>query len=67
VTQEQMRVRNSLEKVPANTPLHKRYLEKLDKLETDIETLQAKMKEAKEKEKKVNADYIGYVEGLTVE
>ncbi len=67
VSQEQTRVRNSLDKVPPNTPLQKRYLEKLDKLETEIETLQAKMKEAQGKEKKVNADYVGYIEGLTVE
>jgi hypothetical protein len=67
VTQEQTRVRSSLEKVPANTGLHKRYLEKLDKLETEIETLQAKIKDNQEKEKKQEADFVKYVEGLTVE
>lgn len=67
VSQEQTRVRTSLDKVPANTALHKRYLEKLDKLETDIEMLQAKLKEGQEKEKKQQAEYISYIEGLTVE
>jgi hypothetical protein len=67
VSQEQTRVRTSLDKVPANTGLHKRYLEKLDKLETDIEMLQAKIKEGQEKEKKQQAEYVSYIEGLTVE
>jgi hypothetical protein len=67
VSQEQTRVRTSLDKVPPNTALHKRYLEKLDKLETDIETLQTKMKEAQEKEKKQQAEYTSYLEGLTVD
>jgi hypothetical protein len=67
VTQEQMRVRSSLDKVPPNTSLHKRYLEKLDKLETDIETLQAKIKENQEQEKKQQTEFVSYIEGLTVE
>jgi hypothetical protein len=67
VTQEQNRVRTSLEKVPANTSLHKRYLEKLDKLETEIEMLQAKIKENQEEEKKQEADFEKYLGTLTVE
>ena len=67
VTQEQNRVRTSLEKVPANTDLHKRYLEKLDKLETDIEMLQAKIKENQEQEKEQEAAFEKYLGALTVE
>jgi hypothetical protein len=66
-TQEQNRIRTSLDKVPANTALHKRYLEKLDKLETEIETLQKQIKENQEKEKKVNAEFEKYLAELTVE
>ena len=66
-TQEQNRIRTSLEKVPANTPLHKRYLEKLDKLETEIETLQKQIKEEQEKEKKQEAELAKYLADLTVE
>jgi hypothetical protein len=67
VTQEQNRVRTSLEKVPANTDLHKRYLVKLDKLETEIETLQTKIKENQEQEKQQQAEFEKYLGNLTVE
>ncbi len=66
-TQEQNRIRTSLEKVPANTGLHKRYLEKLDTLETEIETLQKQLKENQEKEKKQEAEFEKYLAELTVE
>jgi hypothetical protein len=66
-TQEQNRIRTSLEKVPANTALHKRYLEKLDKLETEIETLQKQIKEEQAKEKKQDAEFAKYLADLTVE
>jgi hypothetical protein len=67
VTQEQSRVRTSLDKVPANTALHKRYLEKLDKLETEIETLQKQIKENKEQEKKLEVEFEKHLAELTVE
>ncbi|HEY7329351.1 MAG TPA: DUF4139 domain-containing protein [Gemmataceae bacterium] len=66
-TQEQNRIRTSLEKVPANTSLHKRYLEKLDKLETEIEMLQNQTKENQEKEKKQSAEFEKYLADLTVD
>lgn len=67
VTQEQNRVRTSLDKVPVSSALHKRYLEKLDKLETEIEMLQAKIKENQEQEKQQQADFEKYLGTLTVE
>jgi hypothetical protein len=66
-TQEQNRIRTSLDKVPANTGLHKRYLEKLDTLETEIETLQKQIKENQEKEKKQEVEFEKYLAELTVE
>ena len=67
VTQEQNRVRNSLDKVPANTPLQKRYLEKLDKQETEIEKLQAQIEEKQRREKEQRKELEQYLAGLTVE
>jgi hypothetical protein len=66
-TQEQNRVRNSLEKVPATSALHKRYLDKLDKQETEIETLQKKIKDHQEKEKKEGAEFAKHLAELTAE
>lgn len=67
VTQEQNRVRTSLEKVPANTPLQKRYLEKLDKQETQIEKLQAQLEEKRQKQKQQQKELEQYLAGLTLE
>jgi len=66
-TQEQNRIRTSLDKVPANTRLYKRYLEKLDKLETEIEALQQQIKEVQEKAKKQEAKFEKSLADLTVE
>jgi hypothetical protein len=67
VTKEQERVRSSLDKVPANTPLQKRYLEKLDKQETEFEKLQAQIEEKQQKEKQQQKELEQYLAGLTVE
>jgi hypothetical protein len=67
VTKEQERVRTSLDKVPANTPLQKRYLEKLDKQETEFEKLQAQIEEKQQKEKQQQKELEQYLAGLTVE
>jgi hypothetical protein len=67
VTADQGRVRSSLEKVPANTALQKRYLEKLDQQETQIEKLQARIDETNAREKKERKELEQYVEKLTVE
>jgi hypothetical protein len=67
VTADQGRVRSSLEKVPANTALQKRYLEKLDQQETQIEKLQGRIDETNAREKKERKELEQYVEKLTVE
>jgi hypothetical protein len=67
VGQEQNRVRTSLDKVPANTPLQKRFLEKLDKQETQIEKLQAQIEEKRRKEKEQRKELEQYLAGLSVE
>jgi hypothetical protein len=67
VTEDQSRVRSSLDKVPANTALQKRYLEKLDQQETQIEKLQARIGEMTAKEKTQRKEMEQYVEKLTVE
>jgi hypothetical protein len=67
VTKEQERVRTSLDKVPANTPLQKRYLEKLDKQETQFEKLQTQIEEKQQKEKQQQKELEQYLVGLTVD
>jgi len=67
VTQEQVRIRSSLDKIPANSALQKRYLEKLDKQETQIEKLQAQIEEKQEAAKKQQKELEQYLAELTVE
>jgi hypothetical protein len=67
VTQEQNRIRTSLDKVPANSALQKRYLEKLDKQETQIEKLQTQIEEKQETAKKQQKEVEEFIAGLSVE
>lgn len=49
------------------TAVYKRYLEKFDKQETEIEQLQARIKEAQQAEHQQRKEYEAYLTGLTVE
>jgi hypothetical protein len=44
VAQDQVRLRANLHEVPQSSPLHKRYLEKLEKQESEVEKYQAEIK-----------------------
>jgi hypothetical protein len=44
VAQDQVRLRANLHEVPQSSPLHKRYLDKLEKQETEVEKYQAEIK-----------------------
>ena len=46
---------------------HKRALEKIDQLETQIEKLQTQIEQKQEAEKKQSQEYEDYLAGLTVE
>ena len=44
ITEDQTRLRANLREVPQSSPLHKRYLDKLEKQETEVEKYQAEIK-----------------------
>jgi hypothetical protein len=67
ITDDQTRLRANLDKVPPSSAAYKRYLEKFDSQETDIEKLQKQMGELQESEKTKQAAYDDYVAGLSVE
>jgi chromosome segregation ATPase len=66
IVNEQTRLRQDLRIVPADSPLHRRYLEKFDKQETQLETLQDQLKKLWEQERKQRKEYEDYVSGLNV-
>jgi hypothetical protein len=67
VVQEQGRLRSNLDKVPANSALQKRYLDKLDKLETQLEKLQAQIEEKQEQTRSQQKELESYLGQLSVE
>jgi hypothetical protein len=67
VVQEQARVRSNLDKVPANSALQKRYLDKLDKLETQLEKLQGQSDEKQEQSRSKQKELENYLGQLSVE
>lgn len=67
ITQEQARLRANLERVPVNSDLAKRYLEKLGNQETEIEKLQAQLKKLEDTLQEKNSAYRNYVSNLSVE
>ena len=67
ITDDQARLRQNLAQVPPSSAAYKRYLEKFDQQETDIEKLQKKIDDSQEAEKTRQAAYEDYVAGLSVE
>ena len=67
ITADQGRLRANLREVPATSAAYKRYLEKFDTQETQIEKLQADIKKLRETEKGQQKAYEEYLAGLTVE
>jgi hypothetical protein len=67
ITDDQSRLRANLEKVPQGTAAYKRYVEKFDQQETEIEKLQKQIEEKQEAEKTKQAAYEDFVAGLSVE
>ena len=67
ITEDQVRLRANLEKVPPMSEAHKRFLEKLDKQETEIEKLQAQIQQKREAEKKQIEEYEEFLSSLSVE
>jgi hypothetical protein len=67
INDEQPRLRANLDKLPPGSALHKRTLDKLDKQETQIETLQTQIAEQQTKEKQQQKEFEDFVASLTFE
>jgi len=67
ITDDQARLRANLEKVPPASAAYKRYLEKFDTQETDIEKLQAEIEQKHEAERQQRKEYEDLLAGLSVE
>jgi hypothetical protein len=67
ITDDQTRIRANLEKVPPTSAAYKRYLEKFDQQETEIEKLQAEIKAKQASAKGQAKEYEDFIAGLNVE
>ena len=67
ITQDQGRLRANLKEMPATAAAYKRYLEKFDKQETEIELLQDKIKQLQAREFQQKQDLDAYLSNLSVE
>jgi septal ring factor EnvC (AmiA/AmiB activator) len=67
IIDDQTRLRANLEKVPPTSAAYKRYLEKFDSQETEIEKLQDQTKKLRASEEHQRKDYEGYLVSLNVE
>jgi hypothetical protein len=67
ITEEQARLRANIDKVPRESAAYKRYLEKFDKQETEIEQLQAKIAENRQRQQQLKKEYDEYLKNLSVE
>ena len=61
------RLRANLDRLPPTSAAYKRYLEKFDTQETEIEKLQAEIKKQQDAEKAQQKEYEDYLAGLSVE
>ena len=67
ITEDQVRLRANLGQVPSTSAAYKRYLEKFDAQETEIEKLQKSIDEKQEAENTQQTAYEAYLAGLTVD
>jgi len=67
ITDDQARLRANLGNLPATSAAYKRYLEKFDSQETEIEKIQKSIDEKQEAVKAQQTAYEDYLTGLTVE
>jgi len=67
ITDDQARLRANLKEMPQTAAAYKRYLDKFDTQETQIEKLQGVIKELREAEHQQRKDYESYLAGLSVE
>jgi hypothetical protein len=67
ITLDQARIRANLDKLPQTSDAYKRYLKKFDTQETDIERLQAEIKQFQGQVKERNRDYESFVTNLSAD
>jgi hypothetical protein len=67
ITDDQDRLRKNLAATPPTAAAYKRYLEKFDKQETEIETLQDQIKKMQATEQHQRGEYEAYLANLDVE
>jgi hypothetical protein len=67
IGKDQERLRANLKEMPPTAAAHKRYLDKFDKQETEIEQLQAKLKELQATELQQRKELDAYLANLTIE
>jgi len=67
ITDDQVRLRANLKEMPPTAVAYKRYLDKFDKQETEIEQLRDKIKQLQATELQQRRDLDGYLVSLTIE
>jgi hypothetical protein len=67
ITDDQTRLRANLKETPPTAPVYKRYLEKLEKQENEIDKLQASQKTLQDAELAQKKEFETYLAGLDVE
>jgi hypothetical protein len=67
VVEDQARMRANVRNLPEKAPVYKRYLEKFDKQEAEIEHLQKQIKDREAAELRQRNAYDTYLANLTVE
>jgi hypothetical protein len=67
ITTDQARLRANLKEMPPTAAAYKRYLEKFDKQETEIEQLQDKIKQLQQKEFTERKSFESFLAALIVE
>jgi hypothetical protein len=67
ITDDQARLRANMRELPQSSPIYKKYLEKFEKQEGEIEEMQATIKKLQDQEHKQRQDFENYLGGLDVE
>ena len=67
IAKDQERLRANLREMPQTAAAYKRYLDKFDKQETEIENFQAQIKNLQDTEHQQKTEYDTFLAGLDVE
>ena len=67
IADDQERLRKILREAPADSNIHKRYVKKLDQQETQVEKLQAQLKQLRDGANAQQKEYDAFLANLNVE